>query len=387
MRLLRSGPVWVAPSMWGRRWVWLFLPWLLVLGVAVVEVADGLGHHVFHAGPLLSPAPALAAIRGRPRDVLAVSAAALAIGVGDSVGHHWSGADNHPVVLVSVVVVGAAGLMASVARERREGRLVRLRRVAEAAQLAVLYPVPHLAGGLRLAAGYSPAESDTLIGGDLYGVVTCRDRTRLIIGDVRGKGLPAIHMAAAVLGAFREAARYETTLTAVADRCSNAVAWVADGQEGDEREESFVTAALVEIEGPVLRVVDLGHPPPLLLTAGDCRPLVAEPLPPLGLVHRYGGLRGGEQPVVTRWRPGDRLVLYTDGIDEARDDGGRFFPLVPELEALRPESTERLPDLLLEAVARHTGRRLRDDAAVVAVEFDAPGLPGSASARDGLVTP
>ncbi|MDG9702478.1 PP2C family protein-serine/threonine phosphatase [Streptomyces sp. DH37] len=380
MRPPRAGPVRAAARLWGRLWgrlwVWLLLPWLLVLAVAVVEVTGGLQGRVVHAGPLLSPVPALAAIRGRPRDVLAVSAAALAVGLAAAPGPDMVGADNSPTALASLAVVSVASLVAAVARQRREGQLVRIRRVAEAAQLALLSPVPRRAGGLRLAARYSAAESDTLIGGDLYEVVVRPDRTRLIIGDVRGKGLPAVRTAAAVLGAFREAAHYESALTTVAGRCSRAVARCAremgsgdgDGAEGDEL---FVTAALVEVQGRELRVVDLGHPPPLLLTPDDCVPLAVEPLPPLGLVHGFtvGWDDDCGLTVHTRWRPGDRLLLYTDGIDEARDENGRFFPLTGALEELREVPTERLPDELLEAVARHTGRSLRDDAAVVAVEF------------------
>ncbi|MFP8906871.1 PP2C family protein-serine/threonine phosphatase [Streptomyces atacamensis] len=368
--------------LWGWLWIWLLLPWLLVLAVVVVEVTDGIQGRVTHVGSLLTPAPALAAVRGRPRDVLAVSAAALAIGLATSFEPAAAGSDASATALVSLAVVSAAGLVAAVARRRREGQLVRIRQVAEAAQLALLSPVPRRAGGLRLAARYSAAESDTLIGGDLYEVVVLPDRTRLIIGDVRGKGLPAIRTAAAVLGAFREAAQYESALTTVAGRCSRAVARCAreaaagDGPEAEaEADELFVTAALVEVQNGRLRVVDLGHPPPLLLTAEGCAPLPVEPLPPLGLVHGFtvGWDDDCGLTVHTRWSPGDRLLLHTDGIDEARDGRGRFFPLAETLEELRGVPTERLPDELLDAVARHTGGRLRDDAAVVAVEFSEAG--------------
>ncbi|PJE96801.1 serine/threonine protein phosphatase [Streptomyces carminius] len=411
MRPLSAGSAKAATGLWGRRWFWLLLPWLLVAGVAAVEIADALRGRAFHAGPLLSPVPALAAIRGGPRDVLALTAAALAVGLAGAVGQEWGNwedAGNHTVVLASVAVVGLAALLASAMRERREGELDRMRRVAEAAQLAVLSPVPDRAGGLRLAAGYRAAETDTLVGGDLYEAVFSPvpgrpDRVRLIIGDVRGKGLPAIRTAAAVLGAFREAAQYESALGAVAGRCSRAVARTAGDLAGAEGEELFVTAALVEIEGPVLRVAALGHPPPVLLAPAGCRRLAAEPLPPLGLLHHFAEAAGaagataaggavpggggvprdalGVQPAVTRWEPGDRLLLYTDGIDEARDEDGRFFPLGGTLETLRTAPTERLPELLLDAVARHAGRRLRDDAAVLVVEYGQPGdrLPGGLS--------
>lgn len=395
MRPLRAGPARAAPAswerlwgrLWGWRWIWLLLPWLLVVAVAAVQLADGLGGHVVRAGPLLSPVPALAAIRGRSRDVLAVTAAALAVGALTLPGPGRGSDDgNAPTVLVSLAVVGLAALVASTARQRREGQLVRIRQVAEAAQLALLSPVPPRAHGLRLAAGYSAAETDTLIGGDLYEVVAGRDCTRLIVGDVRGKGLPAIRTAAVVLGAFREAAHYEEALTTVAGRCSRAVARCAEDMGGEEADELFVTAVLMEIDATGMRVVDLGHPPPLLLTPAGCLPLEVEPLPPLGLVHRFTEDRadGWGQTSHPRCGPGDRLVLYTDGIDEARDEDGRFFPLIPALSELGGAPVDRLPQLLLEAVDRHTGRGLRDDAAVLVVEFEPVRGSGEAvaAARD-----
>jgi serine phosphatase RsbU (regulator of sigma subunit) len=353
--------------------LWVALPWILVLAVALMELSDDIGDAPnLRAGSLLSPAPALAAIRGSPRQVFTVSLAALLVGVLTTFVDTEDGISYHVTINSAVVVVSLASLLASSARERGEARLTQVQRVAEATQLALLPPMPRRARGLRFEARYVAAESEARIGGDLYEAVVEHDRIRLIIGDVRGKGLPAIRTAAAVLGAFREAAHREPDVARVAMRCSEAVARLesepGDSYNGEQdATELFVTAVLVEIEGPRLCMVNLGHPPPLLLNGRAARFLGPEDsLPPLGLAHLFTD----DFPVSVRdWEPGERLLLYTDGIDEARDGGGRFFPLLPVAGTLLDTPIDVLPDRLLAAVDRHTGRDLRDDAAVVAVEW------------------
>lgn len=357
----------------GLDMLWLVMPWLLLVVVAGVELGDDIGETPnLRAGSLLSPAPALAAIRGVPTRVLAVSAGALTVGVLTTIVGAEEGLSYHLTILGSVLVVGVASWLASSARVRREARLSQVQRVAQAAQLALLPPLPRRAGDLRFEARYVAAESEARIGGDLYEAVVEKGRTRLIIGDVRGKGLPAIRTASAVLGAFREAAHHEPTPARVALRCSEAVARMElapdDAFSGAmSSDELFVTALVVEIEGPRLRLVNLGHPLPMLLNAHAARFLGAgDALPPLGLAH----LHADGFPVFEReWEPGERLLLYTDGIDEARDPGGRFFPMATVARTLLGTPIDTLPDALLEAVDRHTGRDLLDDAAVVAVEW------------------
>ncbi len=357
----------------GREAMWLILPWLLIVAVAGMELSDDIGEAPnLRAGSLLSPAPALAAIRGSPVRVVVTSLGALVVAVFTTLIGPEEGLSYHLTIISAVVVVGFASLLASSARIRREEQLTQVQRVAEATQLALLPPIPRRAGDLRFEARYVAAESEARIGGDLYEVVIERDRIRLIIGDVRGKGLPAIRTASAVLGAFREAAHHERTLPRVALRCSEAVARLetdpgdsyAGGLAGDEL---FVTAVLVEIEGRRLRLVNLGHPPPLLLNGLHARYLGSDDThPPLGLAHVFSR----DFPEFAReWAPGERLLLYTDGIDEARDPAGRFFPLLPVADTLLDTPIDALPDRLLAAVDRHTGRELRDDAAVVAVEW------------------
>lgn len=132
--------------------------------------------------------------------------------------------------------------------------------------------------------------------------------------------------------------------------------------------ERFVTAAVVEIpdDEPYLHVVSCGHLPPLRLRDGVAQFLeVGRTAPPLGL----GTLADAPYtPSTFDFLPGDRLLLCTDGVTEARDARGRFFPLL-EKAATRAATHGRAP--LLKALTRdlldHVAGRLDDDMALIAL--------------------
>jgi hypothetical protein len=163
-----------------------------------------------------------------------------------------------------------------------------------------------------VAATYVSASEAARIGGDLYDAVASQHGLRMVIGDVRGKGLDAVRLAASALGAFREAVHREDDLQRVAAAMHDAV-------RRDAGPEDFVTAVLVEVRGEVVRMLGCGHPHPLRLRAGEVRELELPEALPLGL--------GAPGPAVAvDVQPGDRVLLFTDGAVEARR-AGRFFPL------------------------------------------------------------
>ncbi|MEY7981442.1 serine/threonine-protein phosphatase, partial [Streptomyces pilosus] len=178
------------------------MPLLIVLLVVCVDLFGGTGRIWL---PLLSAGPALAAATSRPAGVLGVGLLASLLGAGIG-ARHAVDASQLVAVLAALLTVTLAGTLASALRVRRERTLAAVRSVAETAQHALLQPVPESVGPFQAAVHYSAAAAEARIGGDLYALVDTPYGVRTIVGDVRGKGLPAVGTAALVLGVFREAA-------------------------------------------------------------------------------------------------------------------------------------------------------------------------------------
>jgi serine phosphatase RsbU (regulator of sigma subunit) len=264
----------------------------------------------------------------------------------------------------AVIMVSVLSWVAVRSNQRQQRVLFDVRTVAEVAQKVLLRALPTDLVSLRSAVRYVAAAAEARIGGDLYEVTTTPFGDRLIIGDVRGKGLPAVEAAADVLGIFREAAHQEGDLAAIAARMNAALA-----RRPQSESEEFVTAVLVSVApgSSQAEIVNCGHPSPMLVHDGVVRTLEPpERVPPLGLLDLTT-----EKVVVYKvdFVPGDLMLLYTDGTTEARDSNGNFFRLDephPAWAAL-PEPDPML-DHILRAVHEHAGPRLGDDLALLAVK-------------------
>jgi sigma-B regulation protein RsbU (phosphoserine phosphatase) len=257
--------------------------------------------------------------------------------------------------------LGALAVLSARIRTRRERELRHMTVIAETAQRALLRSMPSAVGSVGFAARYVSATREALVGGDLYEVAASPFGVRVIVGDVRGKGLDAVQMAGTVLGAFRRSAFTQPSLAAIATDLDAVVTAVAD-------DEDFVTAVLAEFhDDHTMTLVNCGHHPPVLVAGPDEVALVptGDPVPPLGL----GSV---PRPVTSRWPGGSRLLIYTDGLVEARDRRGAFFPLVDHAPALGDGSLDDALDGLLARLVDHAGRRLDDDMALVLVEHVAP---------------
>ncbi|MGI5441270.1 PP2C family protein-serine/threonine phosphatase [Streptomyces shenzhenensis] len=355
-------------------------PWqssqaLLLLPLALIAVITGVEVHSpedFHLASALVIAPALTASFAGPRTTAAVGA--LTVVAQGLIGllHGELATANRIVQLITLTVLSVLVVIYCAIRDRRHAQLVRVRSVAEAAQHVLMWPLPERMGLLRIASLYLAAEDEAQIGGDLYAATRAFGGVRVLIGDVRGKGLSAIGEAATLLGAFREAAHRRPVLTDLAESLEQSVQrYAADFEPPEEAGERFATALLVEIPDgyPVVRMATCGHPPPLLLCQGRRVTVpTLHPSPPLGVqgIGLEPGPAGRELDEIP-FEPGDTLLLYTDGVIEARDADGRFYPLAERVARWCDAPPDTLVQHVQHDLVAHTGGRLDDDAAVVAL--------------------
>jgi serine phosphatase RsbU (regulator of sigma subunit) len=284
---------------------------------------------------------------------------------------------------ILVAFSGVIAVLACTIRVRGEERMLHMRDIAETTRRTVLRPLPPDWGGLEQAAVYLAADSEARVGGDFYDIQPGPHGTRVLIGDVQGKGLGAVEAAAALLGTFREAGYHEADLGTVAERLELRMVrhrghTVALGRRDGDR---FATAALLgfpEDDRRALEVVLFGHDPPLFVGPAGVRFLPPGGGLPLGLVD----LTPDGLPPVRRvpLLPGETLLLTTDGVTEARDDKGEFYPLADEVAravAADPGIAEprRLVAFVRDGTVRHSGNRLDDDTTVFAVRRRAEGAP------------
>ncbi|WUL62520.1 serine/threonine-protein phosphatase [Streptomyces sp. NBC_00344] len=342
------------------------LPTVLIFGGACFDVATP---EPFTAVPFLTAAPLIAAPFFSLTATLLTGAAAVVVMAGL---HAYNGTSARGTAITETVTVLTVAVLALVVNRvvRRSGeQLASARVVAETAQRAVL-PVPNeRIGGLHVAARYEAAQAGTFIGGDLFAVQDTPYGVRLIVGDVRGKGLQAVEAVAVVIGAFREAAEQESTLEAVAGRLERALTREGMRREGLDAIEGFTTAALAEIPRggqDRIRLVNRGHPEPLLLYADGGLEALAptDPALPLGMSDLAGWPDHADE---APFPLGATLLLYTDGLSEARNAAGVFYDPKQRLHGRLFPGPDELLTALSDDVRLHTGGRSTDDMALLAV--------------------
>lgn len=259
------------------------------------------------------------------------------------------------------LVAASAGVSAAALRRRGRGPEPP-ETVAETAQREMLRPLPDPLGGLRTAVRYEATQSGALVGGDVYGAVRTPFGVRLFIGDAMGKGLSAAGTAMEALGAFRSLAQRERRLSALAQRMDTVLA----GRDGGV---DFVTALLIEVAdgSESAELVCCGHPPPLLIRAGRATFVdVLPPSPPLGLFGLQDDwCRASTVPLADN----DRLLLYTDGVTEARDAKGEFYPLAERAAVLNDDDPGTFLDVLTADLIHYSMGKLDDDAALLLIDF------------------
>jgi hypothetical protein len=348
--------------------------------IVAVSLIDVLSPPDIHLGPLLVAAPAITPSFGGPRTVGFVAALAV---VAQTVIGLLRTADpllssNHEAQILALFLVGISLVVFCVVRDRRAEELLRVRYVSEAAQRVVMPPLPDRLGPLRTASLYLAAEAEARIGGDLFAAARTTTGTRLIMGDVRGKGMTAASDAALLLGAFRGAAHRQASLDELVGYLDRSVCWdLMEPGETNRFGETFITAVVLDLpdDGGPVQMISCGHPPPVVLRSGRPSTMTSRrPAPPLGL----GDLAHPRYHVESfAFDPGDLLLLYTDGVTEARDGAGDFYPLTSRLVDSPATGPDALLAWLHRDLRRHVGGPLGDDAALIAVQRPAEKGPGA----------
>jgi serine phosphatase RsbU (regulator of sigma subunit) len=254
----------------------------------------------------------------------------------------------------------------TVTRDAYSDVFARLRRsrpmtVAAEMQWDLLPPLTFASDRIVITGALEPSYE---IGGDTFDYAVNGSTAELLVLDAVGHGLPAALLAAVAVGAYRNARRHEHPLPEVAALMDQ----VSREQFAGSR---FATAmvARLDLEAGRLDWVNAGHPAPLIVRDG-------------GLVHPPGcpsslplGLQSGPATQCsTQLRPGDRVLLYTDGIVEARSPEGEFFgeerlaDFVVRAERAGDPPPETLRRLM-RSVMDHQAGRLQDDASIVVLEW------------------
>jgi serine phosphatase RsbU (regulator of sigma subunit) len=269
-------------------------------------------------------------------------------------------ADLETLVLLS----GRAALALDNARLYEQQRVIAS--TLQEGLLPAELPAP---GRLAFGARYRAAGEGLEVGGDFYDVVVREGVLLAVVGDVCGKGPGAASVTSLV--------RHTLRLTAPPAAPAAALARVNESLRSERRPGVFCTAAaaaLLELpDGRVaVRSARAGHPPPLVVRADG----KVEALESDGML--LGWLEDLEiAEVATTLCPGDALVLYTDGVVEARD--GRELFGEDRLRALLAGLGGAGPEEIAEAVAgaavTHAHQRPRDDLAVLVASVAVDSAP------------
>lgn len=326
----------------------------LTTGIALGDVAAGKSAVLIG---LLIVGPLCAAGLCTPRATVGFGLYAVALASGLGFVNGLAGLDH---ALQALVVASGSGLAVWLAygRAHREAALLQLTQVAEAAQRAILRAIPRRAGPVSLSARYLSASADALIGGDFYDVASTPFGVRAILGDVRGKGLDAVRLAAVMLRSFREHAYGRSSLVDLAEEVDRSLA-------AELAAEDFVTAVIMSFTPQGLNLLNCGHPAPLAVTGAEHRWLTPSAVTtPFGLDPE---LKVDFFPL----EPGSRVLFYSDGLIESRSPAGTFFPLESAgVPCLRRRSLNDALDALVDELVEHAGGHVDDDLALLLAELD-----------------
>lgn len=326
-----------------------------LLAVAITRPSSGIG--ITGSFPAVTPR--------RSGATLPDAGATIPLGVlvmgGRRSGAAFTAGDRKLAAAVGTQI-GTAMHNASLVRAAVERKqLEREMRLAHDLQLKLLPRASVVQPEARAATRVVPAES---VGGDFFLLARLdRDRTGVLIGDVSGHGYQAALVMALALSAaaIHVQAAFDPSIALEAVQRS-----LADELQSTEMSLTLCYA-VIDTRAGELRFANAGHPHAFRLgRAGDCTRLAAV-APPIGFHD------DSIDESVMSWRPGDRLVLFTDGLTDARDPHDNRLGERRILELLGRMTHDETPDVMLDQLfalvdAHVDGASLRDDLAAVIVD-------------------
>jgi sigma-B regulation protein RsbU (phosphoserine phosphatase) len=232
--------------------------------------------------------------------------------------------------------------------ERLTADLARARRY----QLALLpKDLPRFYGPIEVAASHVTCEA---VGGDIYDVIPLPDgQLLLVVADVVGHGVAAALVTGMIKTALNRTLQAQPELVQAAQAVIDSLAPLS------QQRVVTLILAMVDAQAKTIQYLNAGHPPALIWREGAKMKTLDATTPLLSF-----GLGLGSQPVAsTSFQPGDRLALYTDGLYEMRDPGGREYGRERLLRALarRRGSIVEVTASTMEVARRHAGGRPTDD--------------------------
>lgn len=265
--------------------------------------------------------------------------------------------------LVAELVVAKTLYGDTIVRLRRSSRMS----LSAEIQWSLLPPLTFANDAVSVAAGLEPAYD---VAGDSVDYAVDADVARFAVFDGMGHGLGSAQLVSLVVAAYRNARRAGLALSQTADRIDTAVAEIFQG-------EAFSTGLLGELDTitGLFTWISAGHLEPLVLRDGQLvRTLAVEPVLPFGLGRHLAGSPAAALVGSEQLQPGDLLLLYSDGVTEARSPGGDFFGLERLIDIVvrnlaaglpAPETMRRV----VRALLVHQSGDLTDDATVLLVQW------------------
>jgi serine phosphatase RsbU (regulator of sigma subunit) len=218
------------------------------------------------------------------------------------------------------------------------------------------------------AASYQAGEQGAEVGGDFYDIVPATGGRHLVfLGDVTGKGIAAAALTSLVRHSVRTAARFDPGPAAVLSLVNDILV--------EQPQLAPVTLVCVLIDGSRMTVAAAGHPPPLLRRAGK----VVE-LGPSGILLGAVGEQTFREETV-EIRPGDTVLLYTDGVTDTPGEGDRFgHERLSEILNAAPDEPSGILERIEDALRDFQAGTATDDRAMLVLRFDGQQAVGLRSA-------